>query len=270
MRKKQSTLSPSTTTARTGMGMLLTTTGFYFLKEVKEWDKQYIGRIWPVDVMHTLCPSLVNQLTYLYVCLYKYSLYILACTHRLGHTVALSWSAKTPFDLYVCELGQLRNSGWCWSPYETRLRNSNSGKWWWKTVDFVSVGNSGSFWVLDDQLECLYHGRILAQQRKTKRKGSHAQRMISMNGTTWNLWGSSLDLLRARFDSRTVKRWYWSLQFRTRFCWNVGALCIWLDLNPDWIERISDQTYFQQNLGWGTSPILMSCDERDVKSPTKI
>ena len=154
------------------------------------------------------------------------------------------------------------------------LRNSlkklELGQMVMKDCRFCVFGNSGSFWVLDDQLECLYHGRILAQQRKTKRKGSHAQRMISMNGTTWNLWGSSLDLLRARFDSRTVKRWYWSLQFRTRFCWNVGALCIWLDLNPDWIERISDQTYFQQNLGWGTSPILMSCDERDVKSPTKI
>ena len=53
---------------------------------------------------HFVCPSLINQLTYVYVCIYKYSTVFIyarihAYIHRLSHTVALWWSAKTPFDL---------------------------------------------------------------------------------------------------------------------------------------------------------------------------
>jgi hypothetical protein len=60
---------------------------------------------------HFVCTSLKSS--YICVCMYnKFSLYN-AYPHRLSHTVALLWSAKTLFDLYVCELGQLRNSGWC-------------------------------------------------------------------------------------------------------------------------------------------------------------
>ena len=32
--------------------------------------------------------------------------------------------AKIPFDLYVYDLGQLRNSGWCWDSLETSFRTS--------------------------------------------------------------------------------------------------------------------------------------------------
>jgi hypothetical protein len=44
------------------------------------------------------------------VCIY---VRIRAHTHRLSHAVALWWLAMTAFDPYLCELGQLRNSGWC-------------------------------------------------------------------------------------------------------------------------------------------------------------
>ena len=136
---------PQQLTTRTGMGMLLTTNGVYvrrWKRYTVHWEDSVYGLDCTFCVSFTcqstdICVGMYIQVQSVYTCVYVrihtdwvvwqriQSVRVYTCvSHRLSHTVALWWSAKTPFDLCVRELGQLRNSRWCWNPHEIRLRNS--------------------------------------------------------------------------------------------------------------------------------------------------